>query len=42
LVVAGIWFLLRQLGWIEVDEDVIFPLLLIGIGVLVLLRKAGR
>lgn len=42
LVVVGAWFLLRQLGWIRVDEDLIFPLLLIGIGVLVLLRRAGR
>jgi phage shock protein C len=42
LVVVGAWFLLRQLGWIRVNEDLIFPLLLIGIGILVLLRRAGR
>lgn len=42
LVVLGAWFLLRQMGWIRLDEDLIFPLLLIGMGVLVLLRKAGR
>ena len=42
LVVVGAWFLLQQLGWIRVDEDLIFPLLLIGIGVLVLLRRAER
>ncbi len=42
LVVLGAWFLLRQLGWIRINEELIFPLLLIGTGLLVLLRRAGR
>lgn len=41
LVVLGAWFLLNQLGWIRINEDLIFPLILIGIGVLVLMRRSG-
>lgn len=41
LVGVGIWFLLNQLGWIRINEDFVFPLILIGIGVLVLMRRGG-
>jgi hypothetical protein len=41
LVALGVWFLLRQLGWLRVSDDIIFPILLIGIGVLVLMRQPG-
>lgn len=42
LVALGGWFLLKQMGWLRIDEEVIFPLILIGIGALVLFRGGGR
>lgn len=42
LVALGGWFLLKQMGWLRIDEEVIFPLILIGIGALVLFRGGQR
>lgn len=41
IVLVGAWFLLRNLGWLHVREDILWPLVLVGLGVAFLLRQRG-
>lgn len=41
LLAVGVWFLLTNLGFLRVNEDVVWPLLLIGLGVWLVLRNRG-
>ncbi|RIH89858.1 PspC domain-containing protein [Calidithermus roseus] len=42
LLLVGAWLLLDNLGWIRINGDLLWPLLLIGLGVVLLLRERNR
>ncbi|RIH90369.1 phage shock protein C [Calidithermus terrae] len=42
LLLVGAWFLLDNLGWLRVNGDLLWPALLIGLGVVLLLRERNR